>query len=369
LQLDPARLSSLGADSLLLGGVRPASGGGDVIEVKASQVVVANNKDSALTAPEVLLAATGKVEVRNSGVVKGVGGAPGAGHDYRTAGEGALLLASSQDANFSRTGNPGTSSGELVIGDNAQVTANRSLVLDATKDTDNKGKLAFADKANNAVIGGRLTLGASRISMGKYADDVSGATGLKFIQVDLNGFNKLDSLTLNSYTGFDLYGAPLVGGAGLKALNLNGGGLRGFGGALQTATLQADSVRLSNTAGVKAYEEGGEGSGSGTLIVDARALVLADGDKTLSGFGAVNVNDRDHQRGQRQARRRRQRTLTTARITGQSAQQSLTAREADHGETGAQRALADVPGLARSGRSRRRHHPRGKHRLPRAMSS
>jgi hypothetical protein len=349
LQLDPARLSSLGADSLLLGGVRPASGGGDVIEVKASQVVVANNKDSALTAPEVLLAATGKVEVRNNGVVKGVGGAPGAGHDYRTAGEGALLLASSQDANFSRTGNPGTSSGELVIGDNAQVTANRSLVLDATKDTDNKGKLAFADKANNAVIGGRLTLGASRISMGKYADDVSGATGLKFIQADLNGFNKLDSLTLNSYTGFDLYGAPLVGGAGLKALNLNGGGLRGFGGALQTATLQADSVRLSNTAGVKANEEGGEGSGSGTLIVDARALALADGDKTLSGFGAVNVNATEiigEGSGRLDAGDANV-TLTTARITGQSgATQSLTsAGTLTTVKQALSQALADVPGL------------------------
>lgn len=346
LRLDPTLLSALGADSLLLGGVRQASGEGNVIEVKAGQVLVANSEDSALTAPEVLLAATGKIEVRDGGVVRGVGGAPGTGNDYSTAGEGALLLASSQDANFSRTGNPGTASGELVIGEDAQVTANRSLVLDATKDTTNLGKLAFADKAGKSVVGGRLTLGASRISFGKDARDVSDAAGLKFIQADLDGFSKLDSLALNSYTGFDLYGAPVVGGAGLKALSLNGGGLRGFGSALQTATLQADSVRLSNTAGVSA---GPAGSGSGTLEVNARALALADGDKTLSGFGTVNVNATEiigEGSGRFDAGTANV-TLTTARITGQSGatQALVSAGTLTTVKQALSQTLAAVPGL------------------------
>ncbi len=323
LQLDPTVLSQLGAESLLLGGIRSASNG-DLIEVKASQVVLANDAASALTAPEVLLSATTRLEVRDDAVVAGVGGKPGAGRDYSASGEGAMLLASSQDASFSRTGNPGTDSGELVIGNKATVTANRSLVLDATQNTINQGKLVFADKAGNSAIGGRLTLGASRISMGKDADDVSGVTGLKFVQADLDGFNKLDSLTFNSYSGFDLYGEPLVGGAGLKALNLNGGGVRGFGSASQMAALQADTVRLSNTAGVNA---GADGSGSGTLEVNARALVLAEGDKNLSGFSAFKVNATEiigESSGKLDAGAANV-TLTTARITGQSgATQMLT---------------------------------------------
>ncbi|MBW8372218.1 MAG: filamentous hemagglutinin family protein [Thiobacillus sp.] len=317
LRLDPAILNDLDAESVLIGGLRTAGSDIVAIDVKASDVQVANNATSALIAPEIILAAAETVEVRDSSVLKGVGETRG-GHVYRVEGEGALLLASSQNADFARTGNPGTDQGELIVGSGASITASRSLVVDGTMETRNQGILTFANAAGEAVDGGRLTLGASRISVGGEAEDIpENVVGLKLTQDDLDRFRDMDTLTFNTYSSLDLYGESEIGGDSVSALNLNGGGIRGLDNAGKTATLQAKTIRLSNSGGVSA---GAAGSGSGTLDIETNTLTLAEGDKALSGFETLNITAREivgEGQGKLDAGTA-DTTLTSARISGRS---------------------------------------------------
>ncbi|MGV3499133.1 MAG: filamentous hemagglutinin family protein [Hydrogenophaga sp.] len=323
--IDAARLNALDADSLLLGATRSTSGDTTTLSVGAQNVTLANDAQSVLAAPEVMLAARDTLTLREGSAIdaQGSGGDAGA---YTTAGNGALVRAASTSATFSRSGSPDRSAGTLLGDASSSIQAARSITLDATRDTRFDGTTAF--RKDGAEVAGQLAIGASRVSLG---DGALADEGLRYSQADLDALLGLDSLSLTSYSTVDLYGDVTVGGLDangrptLKNLTLQGAGLAGHGNAGATARVRAGHITLANAAGV-AYAPAGA-PGTGTLELQADTLTLGAGDKTLGGFANVDIAaGRTVGSGQGRTTLQGNATLRTAQLTGETgADQTLDA--------------------------------------------
>lgn len=285
--LDAEKLNSMGASSLFIGGSRSAAADSTSLTVGANTVTVATDAAHAMKASEIILAARDTLTVKSGSVINAQG-VPSNQNRYTTAGEGALLIASASGTSFSRTGNPGTALGTLIGEAGSKVIAADSIILDATKDNAFKGAFEFSN--DGSAVAGSLAVGASRINFGAPP---LGANGLTFGQSELEALSSLASMTLNSYSTFNIYGDVKVGGvdalgkATLQNLTLQGAGLAGISNAGQTALLRAKNLTLANPAGV-AFVAGGA-LGTGQLGILADTLTLGSGDKSVRGFNNVSV--------------------------------------------------------------------------------
>mgnify|MGYP001551149249 FL=1 len=294
-RIETAKLDAMGAASLFLGGTRsPGNARGDatVLTVEADEVTLANDAAHAMKSGEIILAAKDTLTLKAGSAIETQGSANDADgtNRYETAGNGALVLAASTSTSFARTGGPDRSLGTLAGETGSTIRSANAIVLDATRQNAFAGTPLFADDKDNPVAG-NLAIGATRINFGNAP---AGAEGLTFSQSELDGLNKLYSLTLASYSTFDLYADVSVGGvdAGgkptLQALNLQGAGLAGLNNSGKTATLRAANIVLSNPAAA-AFTAGGT-PGSGVLAIQADTLVLGEGAKAIQGFFRVDVS-------------------------------------------------------------------------------
>ena len=296
-RIEAAKLAAMGAASLFLGGTRsPGSNRGDatLLTVEADEVTLANDTVHALKSGEIILAARDTLTLKAGSAIETQGGAgeedAQSAHRYETAGNGALVLAGSASASFARTGGPDRSLGTLVGETGSTIRSGNTIILDATKQNAFAGTPRFADDKGDPIAG-NFTIGATRVNFGNAP---AGAEGLTFSQSELDGFNSLNSLTLSSYSTFDLYGDISVGGADasgkptLQALNLQGAGLVGLDNSGRTATLRAVNIVLSNPAAAT-FATGGT-PGSGMLAIQADTLVLGEGAKAIQGFSRVDAS-------------------------------------------------------------------------------
>ncbi len=316
MQLDAASLNKFSASSLLLGGTRKRTEKGMEIRMDARQVVVANTASSALRGPEVLLAAKDEVRVKAGSVVEGKGAASGKPQDIAIGftirdtdndgvigkadtnrgdvnhdgvidgqdnvdGNGALLRVASGEAVAITRESVDRSQGDLVVEAGAVLRADKSMILDATRDNRSEGTLALGE-------GGALSVGAQRISLGE-AGDVR--EGLVFSNAQLAALNNLGSLTLRSYSAVDIYGGGDFGSKALKNLSIEAAGFGGYQNAGQTATLRAETVSLSKPN--NAVSDVAVPVGTGKLNIDAQRVMLGKGktaqssDNTEAGFADV----------------------------------------------------------------------------------
>jgi filamentous hemagglutinin len=282
-------LNRMGADSLFLGGVRAIDGDTTSLDVKADFLTLANDAGHPLAAEEIILAARNTLTLNADGAVQAFGEAGDAG-DYTTAGNGALVRAASTTANFNRTGSPDGGLGTLLGSASARIAASGAITLDATRSNGFLGETRFVDATGKAVAG-NLALGGEVISFGAAPEDTR---GLVFSQSELDGLGGLASLSLTSYSTFDLYSDVNVGGVDahgkptLKSLNLLGAGLAGLDNAGKTAKLRAERLLVANPAAV-AYPENKPGLGNGILEILADTLVLGAGDKAIKGYATVDI--------------------------------------------------------------------------------
>lgn len=323
--LDADKLNALGAESLLIGGTRSASGDTTTLTVGAESVTLANDTAHALQAGEIMLAATDTLTLKSGSAIDAQG-ATGEAGDYETAGNGAFVRAASTTAGFTRSGSPDRSQGTLIGEAGSTVTAADSITLDATLVNDYQGTATFAK--NGVAVAGNLAVGATRVSFGAAP---TGAEGITYSQAELDGFD-LKSLALTSYSTFDLYGDVRVGQLDangkpvMQSLVLQGAGLAGINNAGQIAQLNAQNLTLANAAGVTFVPGGAPGSGD--LAVTTDTLLLGVGDKAIQGFGAVTVtaNELVAATGTGSLAIAAPATLNVARISGEKASnQSLTA--------------------------------------------
>ncbi|KRB96930.1 hypothetical protein ASE11_16160 [Hydrogenophaga sp. Root209] len=320
-------INDLGAESLLLGGARSRSQTGTELTVLTDTLTLANDAQSALTAPEVMLAARDTLTLAAGSAInaQGAGGKAGS---ISTAGNGAFVRAASSSASFTRTGSPDRSQGTLIGAADSALQAAKAIAIDATQDNAFAGQLAFVKEG--VAVAGELSAGSSRINFGSPAQPVDGLT---FSQAELDGLQSLDSLALTSYSTFDFHGDVDVGGVGsdgkplIKNLTLQGAGLAGFGAAGQTASLRARNLTLANTAGVPNAAPAGLTLGSGSLEVQAQTLTLSEGTKTVNGFASVGITaDELVASGTGSTQLDNGASITTARLTGSTgASQTLDA--------------------------------------------
>jgi filamentous hemagglutinin len=279
-------LNDLKAESLLLGGTRSRSQTATALDILANTVTLANDAQSALSAPEVMLAAKDTLTLAAGSAINAQG-ATGSAGSYSTAGNGAFVRAASSSASFTRNGSPDRSQGTLVGATSSTVQAAQAITIDATQNNVFEGQLAFVKQGT--AVSGELGVGGSRINFGSSAQVLDGLT---FSQAKLDGLQSLDSLALTSYSTFDFYGNVAVGGVDgplIKNLTLQGAGLAGFGGVGQVASLRARNLTLANTAGVAYAPPAGQSLGTGSLEVLAQTLTLGEGQKAVSGFANAGI--------------------------------------------------------------------------------
>ncbi|MBU1396600.1 MAG: hypothetical protein KKE84_10760, partial [Gammaproteobacteria bacterium] len=285
--LSADQLDSLGAASLLLGGTRSADGERVRLEQRSDSVVIANDADHVLSAPELILAARDTVKLEDGAVVAGDGEFSGEARDIVVTdasgnGDGALLRVSAGDQIALTRESASLTGGVLDVAAGATVRAGKSTILDATLDNRTLGQVELPER------GGALTLGATRISLVENGLAVN-PDGMVFDQDRLTDLGSPAHLVLRSYSTLDLYGNVSLGSDDLASLSIEAAGLAGYGTAGQGATLQADKVSFSNPDGIKAATAFSGTTGQGDLSVLAREVELGEGDFALRGFDTTTL--------------------------------------------------------------------------------
>ena len=290
VELTTSVLNALGADSLLIGGRRDQAT--NVTTVGAGTVTV-ENSGATLSGPEIILAANNAVTVKAGSSLQGSGTFSGNAQNISVNGDGALLRVSSgNQVTVTRTSYSGTQ-GTLTVENGATVSAQNSVLLDATHATN---------------IGDGATLSGKAFSVAAHAIDVGtnpapAATSLALTPALLAQMQNFQDITLHSYNDINFYGQATLGGQDaqnnhlISNLVLNAESLRGFGSAGSTASIDAGSVTLMNNNGTVSSDAT---SGSGALQINADNIVLADGAKTIRGFDNVSLDAAQRITGQGQ---------------------------------------------------------------------
>ncbi|MDQ8731862.1 filamentous haemagglutinin family protein [Bradyrhizobium sp. LHD-71] len=296
LVIDAVSLSNFGAGSLLIGGTRKGDPLGLRLDVIASDIVVRNDGSSALTGPEIILAASGLVDVGAGSVILAKGeAAVGASDLVITPQEaaiiadpdgwddgdpsddiivtpskdyGALIRISNGDAVRVLRENVDIAIGGVVkVGAAAQLRGGASLLIDATSNTELDGTASLS--------GASLSVASGRIGFG------GGNTGLVLSLDSLRQLAATRHLTLRSYTSMDFHASFDLGSAGLASVTFDAAGLAGH--SARAVMITGGTIALENTGGSMVQA----GNGTGTLNLVADELVLGRGTKEITGFSSV----------------------------------------------------------------------------------
>lgn len=302
LQLTVSSLNGLNAESVLLGGTRSFINGVQNVTTIAETVSIENDNTQVLRNTEFIATATQQVVVNNGASIDtGTASTKPGEKVIQTNGEGALLaLSSKNNITYSRTGGSATATrGELIVENGSSLKAGNSAVVDATNNVNLDGSLALSD-------GGKVTLGANRILIGDAPQNVS---GLGVNAQSLAALGQLKSLTLNSYSNIDTYGAVNIGNNTLD-LTLNTAGIVGHLGASEAGAPNSNnaSVITANTLTIKNNQDAvliasADNSGRALNInantvrfegektpVTTNGVLLATDQTTLQGYTQLNIN-------------------------------------------------------------------------------
>jgi filamentous hemagglutinin len=284
-------LVGLGAESLLIGGVRKATDTGVEVQVVANQIELRNSSASALTNAEIIFAANEQITLKQGSVLEAKGKRPSRSDDLTmsfarrdidgdgisTAG-GTVLRASAGDGvNISQDIAIDRSIGTIVIEEGARLSAERSLALDATNNTSFKGDLALGNNTQLSLSAGRITFG----------DSDGAVDGLVIRDDQLSQFEQLASLTLRSYSSVDFRGDVSFGTLDeqgkprLAKFIVDTAAIMGFGSDTQRVLITTGGFQFVNTTN-SGVLEGSEGTGQ--FAINSDRIVIGEGDKFISGF-------------------------------------------------------------------------------------
>lgn len=287
LQLDAASLSSIGAGSLLVGGVRNTASDGTHVTVRTNNVTV-DDAGTPLSGSEILLVANQVVEVRPGSVIS-----QSTGNSVSTAetlilgntttagsGNGALLRVSSNpSATITRLGRTTSTLPNLIV-DAGVLLQGTSLTLDTTYGTQ-LDSTAILNGANIAINSGSVIL-----QLDSSLKNVPNTPGLLLAGPALQSLSTASSLSLLSYSTFDVYGAGTVGNAELASLAIHAGQIRGFDQGTGTVAFVAQAILLDNNANGSASSANGS---SGTLAFNTGLLRLGNGSLQVSQFDNLQI--------------------------------------------------------------------------------
>jgi filamentous hemagglutinin len=293
LQLNVQQLDNLDAQTLVIGASLSSTTAGEQLNTGAQTVELKNT--TALTAPEIILAASDSVTVDPNASIaaSGTSTTTGSGQAPNTLllpGGGALLRVSTGAADavsVDPASLPANPTGLVSIGAGASVQGSGSLLLYGT---------------NNTVIASGAQIGAPAValysSVVSVGDVPAGTSGLALSDQLLSNLKGLTDLTIGSSSTINFYGAVQLGtpgsaSAGLNSISLDAAGLGGYGAG--DKVLQAGNISLLNSSGEAAgFAATPDGSGALELIASGGGgstgtLTLGAGSKSISGFSAVGL--------------------------------------------------------------------------------
>ena len=290
LQVEADSLNALNA-SVLLGGTRRDTAAGIAVTTTADEVLVDNGgpDGAGVRLPELLISANQRIEIRAGSALTAVGTASAsalAPNVVDAASSGAFIrLSSTGQTQVSRSNASGTS-GDVAVAAGARLTAQTSLLIDATRSLESAG--TFTVGAVNG-LGGSLALSSGQVSLGETLGASSSLGGLVLSNTDLARFSAVDELVLRGYRSIDFIGNTALGASDLARLTLDTPLLRGLPsgtGATAQASVAARAVELRNGSNVRAAAR----TGSGRFSLQAQTLTLGEGGRAISGFDVVTLN-------------------------------------------------------------------------------
>jgi filamentous hemagglutinin family protein len=275
IEITAGTLDDLDASSLLIGGVRTDNSDGTTsIDVMAQSITVENDSANPLTAPEVILAATGSITLDNGATIiaKGNPDIPLTGN-YITNGPAALLRVSDGPQ---RLATLPSSSALLTVGD-VDLEGNSVLL-------DSGGNLTIAPDAQIAAK--YLALGAGQVT---FASNGQGLSGLVITPQLQTLFNKADELTIITAASGTSTPNTIAFASGIYDFGniiFDTSGLSLLDGS--SVTLNAETLTLTNStqsAGAACGQSGRLACGSGNLTVNASRIDFGWGTINTYGFG------------------------------------------------------------------------------------
>jgi len=265
LYITAGSVTNLNAESVLIGGTRTDNDDGTTtLAVSAGSVRVANDADHAISAAEILLAATGSVSVADGAVITATGSLSDAREgayllgDTASSGTGALLRVANGPERLTRRTNF-TSAASLGVG--AATLTGTSVMFDSS------GSVALSNALvlNNATS---VALAAGRIGLGITDASYNGVVVTPQMQALLTQSG--GRLTLRSQSSIDFAdGTYSFGDVRLDAATLAGT----EGGAVVIA---GDTVTLSN-AGASGIVCVSCAANAGTLAIEAETVLFSGG--------------------------------------------------------------------------------------------
>ncbi|MDC6170144.1 filamentous hemagglutinin N-terminal domain-containing protein, partial [Paucibacter sp. XJ19-41] len=263
LHLDPAQLSALGAQHLVIGAIPKNLSTPEQLELRSSTLELAPGA-APLKAQSLLLAATERLTVGQGARLEAAPvDAQAPSRQWQLQGDGAALLVSGDaEAGLVRSGAQ-RQRGDLSIGAGSVLSAaGGSLLLDAT------GRSTLA--ADATLQADSIALGVSRLQIGGSAALQDDSTLLSAeLLAQLGGAERL---LLRSYAGFDFLAGASLGAPGLERLSLDGPGLRVLGEGL--ASVSAARIDIGNSTGLSA----GDAPAAGRLRLDASGQGAGQGE-------------------------------------------------------------------------------------------
>ncbi len=284
LVLNSTELSSFGAESLLIGGIRQNTATGTSIAVKTDNITVANS-GAPLSAPDLILVANKDLvvvsgsDIEASGSISsatplsiGTSSTPGSG-------DGVLLrVSAAPTAQVSRFGVDSTATvPNEVIEANARI-AGASVTLDSTYAT-NLSPTA-------AITGRSVNLDSGQISIQLPNGTVTQPTaGLVLAGVALQNVESVQSLSLLSYSSIDIYGSGTINSS--NNLQLHAGEMRGFSNGA-TVDFVAKEIVLDNSANGSA--PGSVAPATGALQFDSNTIEIGANQLKVDQFANISLN-------------------------------------------------------------------------------
>ena len=284
LVLDSAQLSSFGAESLLIGGIRQTTSAGTVVTVKTDNLKV-DNAGAPLTGPDLILVANNNLFIAANSDIEQSGslstsadtllfGTP----TIAGSGDGVLLrISADPSATITRFGVSSSTVPQEIIGANARLVG-ASITLDSTHTT-------LLDPT--AIINGTaINLNSGQISIQLPDGIVSQpTTGLVLAGIALENLRSAQSLSLLSYSSIDIYGTGTITAS--DSLALHAAEIRGFnnGGIVDFV---AQTISLDNSPNIVA--PGPVGPSNGTLQFHANTIQIGANQLQVDQFAAVEMN-------------------------------------------------------------------------------
>ncbi len=287
LVLSAADLSAFGADSLLIGGIREFGANGATIAVRTGNLTV-DNAGTALTGPEIILAANKALTLDAGAIVEQTGDLRGGGDtlflgnaSVPGSGDGVLLrVTADADARVVRRGLGTSTEASMTIGAGARI-AGAGLLLDST--------YATSLDPNATLDGDFISLNSGQISL--LLDEpgtIQPTVGLVLAGRALASLQSAQSLSLLSYSTLDVYGTGAFSTAGRLALHA--AEVRGFNNGGGKAAFSAPAITLDNAANGKVL--GSTGVLSGTLALNAGTIRLGRNKMAIDQFETLELNAR-----------------------------------------------------------------------------